>query len=195
MTEQVTGYNGKFPTILRELLECHPKTGGKTTLKALGEYVGIRQQTISLYKNGTTQPTPENLVKIAEYFNVSVDYLLTGISSENKDMHEELGLSEDAIALMKYAKDTGEFNGATPLIKLLDSLLSDKDFYEFLEELDLKAEQVRSVLNGKFDKSNAGNLDIEGYFIWDLQKFVEEFILKELQKHGLQIEDNVVSEE
>lgn len=195
MAEQVTGYNGKFPTILRELLECHPKTGGKTTLKALGEYVGIRQQTISLYKNGTTQPTPENLVKIAEYFNVSVDYLLTGISSENKDMHEELGLSEEAITLMKYAKDTKGFNGATPLIKLLDSLLSDKDFYEFLEELDLKAEQVRSVLNGKFDKSNAGNLDIEGYFIWDLQKFVEEFILKELQKHGLQIQDNVVSEE
>lgn len=195
MAEQVTGYNGKFPTILRELLECHPKTGEKTTLKALGEYVGIRQQTISLYKNGTTQPTPENLVKIAEYFNVSVDYLLTGISSENKDMHEELGLSEDAITLMKYAKDTEGFNGAAPLIKLLDSLLSDKDFYEFLEELDLKAEQVRSVLNGKFDKSNAGNLDIEGYFIWDLQKFVEEFILKELQKYGLQIEDNVVSEE
>lgn len=195
MAEQVTGYNGKFPTILRELLECHPKTGVKTTLKALGEYVGIRQQTISLYKNGTTQPTPENLVKIAEYFNVSVDYLLTGISSANKDMHEELGLSEDAITLMKYAKDTEGFNGAAPLIKLLDSLLSDKDFYEFLEELDLKAEQVRSVLNGKFDKSNAGNLDIEGYFIWDLQKFVEEFILKELQKYGLQIEDNVVSEE
>lgn len=195
MAEQVTGYNGKFPTILRELLECHPKNGGKTTLKALGEYVGIRQQTISLYKNGATQPTPENLVKIAEYFNVSVDYLLTGISSENKDMHEELGLSEDAITLMKYAKDTEGFNGATPLIKLLNSLLSDKDFYEFLEELDLKAEQVRSVLNGKFDKSNAGNLDIEGYFIWDLQKFVEEFILKELQKHGLQIQDNVVSEE
>ena len=39
MAEQVTGYEGTFPTILRELLECHPKTGEKTTLKALGEYV------------------------------------------------------------------------------------------------------------------------------------------------------------
>jgi len=34
MAEQVTGYEGTFPTILRELLECHPKTGEKTTLKA-----------------------------------------------------------------------------------------------------------------------------------------------------------------
>lgn len=192
MAEQVTGYNGKFPTILRELLECHPKTGEKTTLKALGEYVGIRQQTISLYKNGTTQPTPVNLVKIAEYFNVSVDYLLTGISSNNKSLHEELGLSEGAIALMKIAKDTKGFDGAISLIKLLDSLLCDKDFYAFLEELDFKSTQVRNVLNGKFDKSKMGNFNIEGYFIWDLQKFVEEFILKQLQKRGLQIEDNTI---
>lgn len=195
MAEQVTGYEGTFPTILRELLECHPKTGEKTTLKALGEYVGIRQQTISLYKNGTTQPTPENLIRIAEYFHVSVDYLLTGVSSENKALHEELGLSESAITLMKYAKNTEGFESTAPLIKLLDSLLSDKDFYAFLEELEFKSTQVRNVLNGKFDKSKMGNFNIEGYFIWDLQKFVEEFILKQLQKRGLQIEDSTVSEE
>lgn len=194
MAEQVTGYEGTFPTILRELLECHPKTGEKTTLKALGEHIGIRQQTVSLYKNGETQPTPEVLVKIAEYFDVSVDYLLTGISSDNKALHEELGLSEGAISLMKIAKDTEGFDGGEPLIKLLDSLLCDKDFYAFLEDLDLKAAQVRNVLNGNFDKSKTGNLDIEGYFIWDLQKFVEEFILKQLQKRGLQIDDNAVSE-
>jgi len=194
MAEQVTGYEGTFPTILRELLECHPKTGEKTTLKALGEHIGIRQQTVSLYKNGETQPTPEVLVKIAEYFDVSVDYLLTGISSDNKALHEELGLSEGAISLMKIAKDTEGFDGGEPLIKLLDSLLCDKDFYAFLEELDFKSTQVRNVLNGNFDKSKTSNFDVEGYFIWDLQKFVEEFILKQLQKRGLQIEDNTVSE-
>ena len=194
MAEQVTGYEGTFPTILRELLECHPKTGEKTTLKALGEHIGIRQQTVSLYKNGETQPTPEVLVKIEEYFDVSVDYLLTGISSDNKALHEELGLSEGAISLMKIAKDTEGFDGGEPLIKLLDSLLCDKDFYAFLEDLDLKAAQVRNVLNGNFDKSKTGNFDVEGYFIWDLQNFVEEFILKQLQKRGLQIEDNTVSE-
>ena len=51
------------------------------------------------------------------------------------------------------------------------------------------------MLNGKFDKSKVGNFNIEGYFIWDLQKFVEEFILKQLQKRGLQIEDSTISEE
>ena len=124
---------------------------------------------------------------------IYIDYLLTGISSENKALHEELGLSESAITLMKYAKDTEGFESTTPLIKLLDSLLSDKDFYAFLEGLELKSTQVRNVLNGKFNKSKMGNFDIEGYFILDLQKFVEKFILKQLQKRGLQIEDSTVS--
>lgn len=124
---------------------------------------------------------------------IYIDYLLTGISSENKALHEELGLSESAITLMKYAKDTEGFESTAPLIKLLDSLLSDKDFYAFLKELELKSTQVGNVLNGKFNKSKMGNFDIEGYFILDLQKFVEKFILKQLQKRGLQIEDSTVS--
>ena len=62
-----------------------------------------------------------------------------------------------------------------------------------MEELELKSTQVRNVLNGKFNKSKMGNFDIEGYFILDLQKFVEKFILKQLQKRGLQIEDSTVS--
>ncbi len=88
MALQVVGYDGTFPTMLRGLLDRHPMTGARTTLKELAEAIGIRQQTVSLYKNGETQPTPETLVKIAEFFNVSVDYLLTGISSQNKSIHE-----------------------------------------------------------------------------------------------------------
>lgn len=195
MDEQVKGYDGSFPTILRELLEDHPVTHEKTTLKTLAEYIGVRQQTVSMYKNGGTQPTPENLVRMAEYFDVSVDYLLTGVSSENKEIHEEFGLSEASIRYLKYAKNVEGFDGSKPLIGVLDTLLSDKDFYEFLEELEFKAAQVRNVLNGNIDKRHLVNFDVEGYFVWDLQKFVEKFILKQLQKYGLQIEDKAVSAE
>ena len=104
MEKQVSGHDGIFPTILRELLEHHPKTGEKTTLRDLGKAVGTRQQTISLYKNGETQPTPETLARIAGFFGVSVDYLLTGVSSENKGFNEELGLSEEAVNMLKLAK-------------------------------------------------------------------------------------------
>lgn len=192
MVLQVVGYDGIFPKMLRDLLDHHPMTGAKTTLKELAEAIGIRQQTVSLYKNGETQPTPETLVKIAEFFGVSVDYLLTSISSQNKSIHEELGLSEEAISMLKTAKATEALDGMPTLLDTLNGLLSDRDFYDFLDDLTFKADQVKAVLNGKFDKSGIGNLNIEGYFIWGLQKFVEEFILKQLVKNGLAIEDRAV---
>ena len=192
MALQVVGYDGTFPTMLRELLDRHPMTGARTTLKELAEAIGIRQQTVSLYKNGETQPTPETLVKIAVFFNVSVDYLLTGISSQNKSIHEELGLSEQAIGMLKTVKETDGFIGGPALIDILNELLSDRDFFEFLEDVSFKSSQVKSVLSGNFDRSHMGNINVEGYFIWDLQKYVEEFILKQLVKRGLSIEEKTV---
>jgi transcriptional regulator with XRE-family HTH domain len=192
MALQVVGYNGMFPKMLRELLDRHPMTGARTTLKELAEAVGIRQQTVSLYKNGETQPTPETLVKIAEFFGVSVDYLLTGISSQNKPIHEELGLTEEAIGMLKVAKETEGFDGMPSLLDTLNGLLSDRDFYDFLDDVTFKAQQVKAALNGNIDKSNMGNFDVEGYYIWDLQKYIEEFILKQLVKRGLTIEERTI---
>lgn len=91
-------YFDVFPTTLRGLLESYPKGGRATTYKALGKAVGVRQQTISQYANGQTQPTADVVLKIANCFDVSVDYLLTGISAYNMDYHEEPGLSEAAIS-------------------------------------------------------------------------------------------------
>ena len=192
MALQVVGYNGMFPRMLRELLDRHPMTGARTTLKELAEAVGIRQQTVSLYKNGETQPTPETLVKIAEFFGVSVDYMLTGISSQNKPIHEELGLSEEAIGMLKIAKETEGFDGMPTVLDTLNSLLSDRDFYDFLDDVTFKAQQVKAVLDGQIDKSNMGTFDVEGYYIWDLQKYIEEFILKQLVKRGLSIEERTI---
>jgi len=192
MALQVVGYNGMFPRMLREMLDRHPMTGARTTLKELAEAVGIRQQTVSLYKNGETQPTPETLVKIAEFFGVSVDYLLTGISSQNKPIHEELGLTEEAIGMLKVAKETEGFDGMPTVLDTLNSLLSDRDFYDFLDDVTFKAQQVKAALNGNIDKSNMGNFDVEGYYIWDLQKYIEEFILKQLVKRGLTIEERTI---
>ena len=39
---------------------------------------GVAQSSLSDWKNGKSKPKYEKMVKIADYFNVSVDYLLTG---------------------------------------------------------------------------------------------------------------------
>ncbi len=46
------------------------------SMKELGLSIGVSESTISLYENGKRQPDYNTLIKIADYFNVSTDYLL-----------------------------------------------------------------------------------------------------------------------
>ena len=190
-TEQnIDRYYDVFPTTLRGILESHPKDGHSTTYKALGEAVGVRQQTISQYASGQTQPTADVVLRIAKYFDVSVDYLLTGVSSYNKEYSEELGLSEKAVELLKRAKELYPQTDLerTRTMPYLDELLSDKEFYEFLDALYYYVEGLQGT-QGMTDemKAHFKGLDIEGYFVWQLQMFVQEFIQKEIKKLGLDI--------
>lgn len=47
-----------------------------TTMKKLGSELGLAESTISLYETGKRQPDFETVLKLADYFGVSVDYLL-----------------------------------------------------------------------------------------------------------------------
>ena len=44
--------------------------------RKLGEILGFCNQTVSFWETGSREPDLDALVKIAHYFNVSVDYLL-----------------------------------------------------------------------------------------------------------------------
>lgn len=48
----------------------------KVTMKDLGNIIGVAESTMSLYETGKRKPDPETLSRLADYFNVSVDYLL-----------------------------------------------------------------------------------------------------------------------
>ena len=43
--------------------------------KELSDATGINQKTLSNYEVGRTEPDIQTLIKIANYFNVSLDYL------------------------------------------------------------------------------------------------------------------------
>ena len=72
------------------------KTKG-ISLKELGAIVGVAESTMSLYENGKRQPDYETLLKLAEYFGVTVDYLLRGGEEEN--------LPEELVILNRNAKN------------------------------------------------------------------------------------------
>ncbi|ATD55429.1 helix-turn-helix domain-containing protein [Clostridium chauvoei] len=46
------------------------------TQTELGKILGVGKTTISMYENGNSTPNDEIKLKISEYFNVSIDYLL-----------------------------------------------------------------------------------------------------------------------
>lgn len=48
----------------------------KKTQRQIAEYLNMAQPSYIRYENGSAEPNLENLVKLADYFDVSVDYLL-----------------------------------------------------------------------------------------------------------------------
>lgn len=54
-----------------------------TMQKELATYLNVKQNTYSQYENGQRQIPIEALVKLAEYYNTSTDYLL-GLTDERK---------------------------------------------------------------------------------------------------------------
>lgn len=77
------------------------RTAKKLSQRALAKEIGCSQNMISQWENGTRDPGTETLQALADYFNVSVDFLLgrdgTTVTT-NKEPDEE------AIELAKQIK-------------------------------------------------------------------------------------------
>lgn len=114
-------YNTTFPSQLRRLMaEKEAKNGKPFTHAMLGQALGFSRQRAGTYCDGSAYPDWETIVKIANYFNVSVDWIL-GNAPDNvrtRDATEAAileytGLSQEALNLLKYCKEnklTNEVN-------------------------------------------------------------------------------------
>lgn len=55
---------------------CFLREKKKISQQKLAMDLNVNQNTVSRYENGSRQADYEMLIKIADYFNVSIDYLL-----------------------------------------------------------------------------------------------------------------------
>lgn len=99
------------------------------TQKILAKYLGVSNTAVNAYVMGLNYPDVENLLKIAEFLDVSIDYLLTGKKPENAIAIEELGLSNEVIEQLRKVK-TEKFNDIRVFIQLF---LSDEKFFQCLK--------------------------------------------------------------
>ncbi len=96
---------------LREL-----RKAANITQTQLGEVLGSNKFQISSFENGR-EPSLKMLLKIADYFHVTVDYLLGRTSVPTGDagdiqMEKQLGLSHDAIDTLRANKDDANVKAA-----------------------------------------------------------------------------------
>lgn len=83
---------------MNRIKEC--RINAKMSQKFVAVTLGIAAPSVSNWESGKTQPTPENLKRLAALFGVSVDYLLgdeaNGIQETKKDQESEIpGLPDE----------------------------------------------------------------------------------------------------
>lgn len=77
--------------IFEKLMKEHNVTAYKVSKET-----GIATSTLSDWKKGRSTPKQDKLQKIADYFNVTIDYLLTGNNPEKKERDYSLAIKEQA---------------------------------------------------------------------------------------------------
>ena len=92
---------------------------------------GVTQTALSNWKSGRSTPTTKTLQKIADYFGVTIDYLMTGDISE--ESHEKKLTPKDEKDIEKILEHTREqlmnqeglmFDGDPASPEAIDSILS-----------------------------------------------------------------------
>lgn len=89
--------------------------------KELAEKLETTQQNISLYEKGVVTPNIEILIQLADFFNVSVDFLI-----DYKKGSGHTGLSCDALELLRIFDELSPKQKVTSieLLKVLKETLS-----------------------------------------------------------------------
>lgn len=81
----------------------------KVPQKVVAEYLGITQAAYANYESRKRCPDSESLVKLANYFNTTVDYIIGNSDIKEKTPSEEsVGLDDFTYAMYRQSKDLSE---------------------------------------------------------------------------------------
>lgn len=99
------------------------------TQKELSKALFISERVISYYEKNERFPNDAmTLIRIAEYFDVSVDYLLEMTDRRKEDVQKSPGYSQDWIQLIQLYNAATEHEKGRILQFAMD--LSDKDLHK-----------------------------------------------------------------
>lgn len=92
----------------------------------LAKHIGKSERIVGFYENGERDPSTETLLKLADLFDVSIDYLLGKTDVKNL---ESISLSDIDIAFASGIKGLNEENQET-LKNIMEGLLAKQKLEE-----------------------------------------------------------------
>lgn len=114
----------------------------KLTQEQLGKYIGFSANAIGQYETGIREPNFETLIKLADYFNVSIDYLLGRTTQRNLEFVNNEKLEPYKKEFIDYVKTMNELEcfQAKAHIETLRKMQTDKqqakELYNILKRID-----------------------------------------------------------
>lgn len=128
--------------IFEKLMKEHNVTAYKVSKET-----GIATSTLSDWKKGRSTPKQDKLQKIADYFNVTIDYLLTGNNPEKKERDYSLTIKEQEDIDHEAKKIIEELTMS--FSKNKDSL-TDEDYFAIENALRITLESIKIKNKKKF---------------------------------------------
>lgn len=88
------------------------------TQEDLAQYLGVKRNTISDWESGNSEPNIENIILIADYFNVTIDYLLNNKTNNR--------ISNPLCLKIMFKANNFNLEQQKKLINILDNIISFK---------------------------------------------------------------------
>lgn len=198
-------YNSPFAKSIRELMS---EQGA--TQDVIAEKIGKTRQTVSQYVNGISEPGYDTLVKIADHFGVSTDYLLgrpvpktvdttaqaviayTGLSEDNVHTLHHMTKNANNHVLSDSTDDESiSINGCKPYLDclndLLDAIYSKKDtiIRDYIL-IQYYADWIKHYDPRYFNEEREMDLQAHGHTSVPISAFIEQksiMIAREIEKY------------
>ncbi|MDK2807654.1 MAG: hypothetical protein PWP24_387 [Clostridiales bacterium] len=95
------------------------RKGKKISQAKLGEMLGLTQQMVSSYEKDLSSPNVDVLIKIADYFNVSIDSLVEHVVQTTQEDNSQS-------RLLRYFENLNE-SDRDKCITIVQTLLEDRE--------------------------------------------------------------------
>ena len=113
--------------------------GRRFTQADLAKKMNVEEKQISKWETDEVRLSADKIIRLADFFNVSTDYLLRGGNIENLVMMNETGLSDQTIDRLRELKANGKTESSEMINLLCDTRFSPHKLLPAAGELLLSA--------------------------------------------------------